>query len=74
MPKKSSIITVAAQGNGYSVDARGAFGGGWTRHVTLAELSGAITTAWQQYGSIALFNNSLTLRVYIQPMALLWPV
>lgn len=51
MPKQPSVITVAKQGNGYSVDARGAFGGGWTRHVAATELIAAITRAWQMYGS-----------------------
>ena len=51
MPKTASIITVAKQGEGYRVDARGAFGGGWQRHVKANELSSAITIAWQQYGS-----------------------
>ena len=52
MDKQASVITVAKMPNGYyRVDARGAFGGGWQRAVKEDELAGAITTAWQQYGS-----------------------
>jgi hypothetical protein len=51
MSKQASIITIAKQGDGYSVDARGAFGGGWTRHATVAELSSTIIRAWQMYGN-----------------------
>lgn len=48
--KQASMITVAKQGDGYSVDARGAFGGGWTRHATKEELASTIIRAWQMYG------------------------
>ena len=51
MSKKPSMITVAKIGSGYSVDARGAFGGGWTRHTTKEELSSTIIRAWQMYGN-----------------------
>ena len=51
MTKQASIVTVAKQGDGYSVDARGAFGGGWTRHTTKEELSSTIIRAWQMYGN-----------------------
>src|SRR3990172_1920902 len=51
MPKQPSIITVARMGGGYSVDARGALGGGWTRPTPAEELTGTILRAWQQYGS-----------------------
>ena len=51
MPKQPSVITIAKLGNGYSVDARGAFGGGWARPTTEAELTGTILRAWQMYGS-----------------------
>jgi hypothetical protein len=51
MTKQASIVTVAKQGDGYSVDARGAFGGGWTRHTTREELQGTIIRAWQMYGN-----------------------
>lgn len=49
--KQASMITVAKQGDGYSVDARGAFGGGWTRHATKEELASTIIRAWQMYGN-----------------------
>lgn len=48
--KQASMITVAKQGDGYSVDARGAFGGGWTRHTTKEDLASTIIRAWQMYG------------------------
>ena len=50
MGKKPSMITVAKIGSGYSVDARGAFGGGWTRRANSDELSSTIIRAWQMYG------------------------
>lgn len=50
MDKRQSIITVAKVGDGYSVDAKGAFGGGWTRQISLDELSSTIIRAWQMYG------------------------
>lgn len=52
MPKQASVITISKLPNGYyRVDARGAFGGGWTRSTKEDELAGTITIAWQQYGS-----------------------
>jgi len=53
MEKRASVITVAKLGDGdnYSVDARGAYGGGWTRPTKEADLSGVITRAWQMYGN-----------------------
>lgn len=52
MEKQASVITVAKIPNGYySVDARGAFGGGWTRPAKEDELANTITRAWQMYGS-----------------------
>jgi hypothetical protein len=52
MPKQASIITIAKLNNGhYSVDARGAFGGGFTMPTDEDGLEGAIITAWQRYGS-----------------------
>lgn len=50
MVKQASITTVAKQGDGYSVDAKGAFGGGWTRHASKEDLSSTIIRAWQMYG------------------------
>ncbi len=53
MEKQASVITVAKLGSGdnYSVDARGAFGGGWTRPTKESELGDTITRAWQMYGN-----------------------
>ncbi len=51
MAKQPSIVTVARQGDGYSVDARGAFGGGYSNRVTADELPSAIVHAYQRYGS-----------------------
>lgn len=52
MEKQASVITVAKlSGDNYSVDARGAFGGGWTRPTKESELASTITRAWQMYGS-----------------------
>jgi len=51
MPKQPSTITIAKIGDGFSVDAKGAFGGGWTKHCSLNELQGTIIRAWQMYGS-----------------------
>lgn len=52
MPKQASIITIAKLKDGhYSVDARGAFGGGFTAPTDEAGLEGVILRAWQQYGS-----------------------
>jgi len=52
MQKQPSVITVAKMPNGYySVDARGAFGGGWTRPTKEDDLASTITRAWQMYGS-----------------------
>lgn len=51
MAKQASIVTVAKQGDGYSVKAEGAFGGGWTRHATKEDLASTIIRAWQMYGS-----------------------
>jgi hypothetical protein len=51
MAKQPSVITIAKTGNMYRIDTRGAFGGGWQLSATEAELAGAITRAWQQYGS-----------------------
>jgi hypothetical protein len=59
MKKQASIITVAKlSGDNYSVDARGAFGGGWTRPTKEDELAGTITRAWQMYG-----NNPLGCKI-----------
>ena len=52
MEKQASVITVGKIGNGsFRVDARGAFGGGWTRSVDADKLKGAIIIAWQQYSN-----------------------
>jgi hypothetical protein len=52
MAKQASVITVTKMANGmYSVDARGAFGGGWTKPTPGAELTSTIIRAWQMYGS-----------------------
>ena len=50
MPKQQSIITVARQGDHYTVDARGAFGGGWTAPTAEKDLAGTILRGWQMYG------------------------
>ena len=49
--KQASTITIAKIGDHYSVDARGAFGGGWTRAATETELESVIIRAYQMYGS-----------------------
>lgn len=50
MEKQASVITVAKlSGDNYSVDARGAFGGGWTRPTKESELTSTIIRAWQMY-------------------------
>ena len=52
MTKQASVITVTKMPNGdYSVDARGAFGGGWTRLTKEDDLASTITRAWQMYES-----------------------
>lgn len=52
MEKQASVITVAKLNDGYySVDARGAFGGGWSRLTKEGELASTITRAWQMYGN-----------------------
>ena len=52
MPKTPSIITISKLKNGnYSVDARGAFGGGFMIPTNEDGLEGAIITAWQRYGN-----------------------
>lgn len=51
MKKQPSLITVAKVSTGYRVDARGAFGGGWSGVYPESELASRITVAWQQYGS-----------------------
>lgn len=56
--KQPSMITVAKIGGNYSVDAKGAFGGGWTKAVDENELTGTIIRAWQMYG-----NNPLGCRI-----------
>ncbi len=50
MGKRASVISIAKMGDGYVVDARGAFGGGYRRPVKADELKSAIVRAWQQYG------------------------
>jgi hypothetical protein len=51
MSKQASAITIAKQKDGYSLKATGAFGGGFTRHVSENELVGGIIRAWQMYGN-----------------------
>jgi hypothetical protein len=50
MSKQPSLITIAKRGNNYSIDARGAFGGGYKQMVPAAEIKSALAIAWMQYG------------------------
>lgn len=49
--KQPSLITIAKIGPNYSLDARGAFGGGWRVIVKESELSGRLIRAWQMFGN-----------------------
>lgn len=50
--KQPSVITITKLANGsYAVDARGAFGGGYTQPTPAANLPGAIIRAWQMYSN-----------------------
>lgn len=51
MPKQASIVTISKVSDHYTVDARGMFGGGWTRPAKESELADVITRAYQMYGS-----------------------
>jgi len=51
MSTQQSIITVARQGDHYTVEARGAFGGGWTAPTEEKNLASTILRGWQMYGS-----------------------
>ena len=51
MSKQQSIITIARQGDHYTVEARGAFGGGWTAPTEEKDLASTILRGWQMYGS-----------------------